>query len=145
MQYRIRRDAKSASRGLLRSKQSIALMAALLVAAAVASVGLADIWTQTVQNDSNAHLRIVYTYASNFDSGWHYHPGVAIVQVRKGTLTITNSIDCKPKTVSAGDTSIEVPYTAVRATSVGEAAWTTTFVLANGEPPTTTVSTNPCP
>lgn len=140
-----KRNANFAPRRLLRLKKSIALIATVLVAATVGSIGLADVWTQTVQNDSNAHLRIVYTYASNFDSGWHYHPGVAIVQVKKGTLTITNAVDCKPKTVSVGDTSIEVPYTPVRATSVGEAAWTTTFVLANNESPTTAVSTSPCP
>ena len=117
-----------------------AASAALLAAAAIG-----DVWTTTVQNDSNAHLRIVYTYASNFDSGWHYHPGVAIVQVTKGALTITQAPDCKPKLVSAGETSIEVPYHATRAVGVGETAWTTTFVLANSEAPTTPVSTNPCP
>jgi hypothetical protein len=145
MHYGSKRDGSLVLRGLLRSKKMLALFAVVVVAAAVASVGLADIWTQTVQTDSAARLRVVYTYANNFDSGWHYHPGVAIVQVKKGSLTITNSVDCKAKTVSAGDTSIEIPYTAVRATSVGEAAWTTTFVLANGDPPATAVSTNPCP
>ena len=123
----------------------MALVAAVLGAAVVAAVGLAGVWTQTVENDSNAHLRIVYTYASGFDSGWHMHPGVAIVQITKGTMVITQSSDCKPKTVSAGETSIEVPYTPVRAVGVGEIAWTTTFVLANSEPPTIPVSGNPCP
>jgi hypothetical protein len=120
-------------------------VAAILAAALAAAVALADTWTSTVQNDSNAHLRIVYTYASNFDSGWHFHPGVAIVQVTKGSLTITKASDCKPKTVSAGDTSIEIPYIPTRAVGVGETAWTTTFVLANSQPPTTPVTTSPCP
>ncbi len=145
MRYRIKENAKSALRGFVRSKGGIALVLAVLVAAITATVALADVWTQTVQNDSNAHLRIVYTYANGFDSGWHTHPGISIVQVKKGTLTFTSTIDCKPKTVSAGDTSIEPPYTPVRAVATGETAWTTTFVLANGEPPTTAVSGNPCP
>ncbi len=145
MRYRIKENAKSALRGCVRSKGGIALVVAVLVAAITAAVGLADVWTQTVQNDSNAHLRIVYTYANGVESGWHTHPGLAIVQLKKGTLTITNAVDCKPKTVSAGDTSIEVPYTPVRAVATGEVAWTTTFVLANAEPPTTAVGANPCP
>ena len=123
----------------------VILAVAASSAALLAAAAIGDVWTSTVQNDSNAHLRIVYTYANNFDSGWHYHPGVAIVQVTKGALTITESTDCKPKVVSAGETSIEVPYRAVRATSVGETAWTTTFVLANSEAPTTPVSASPCP
>lgn len=78
-------------------------------------------------------------------TGWHTHPGIAIVQVQKGSLTITQASDCKPKTVSAGDTSIEIPYVPVRAVGVGEIAWTTTFVLGNGEAPTTPISGSPCP
>jgi len=132
-------------KGVIRSKRSIVLAAAVLGAAVAAAVALADTWTSTVENDSNAHLRIVYTYANNFDSGWHFHPGVAIVQVTKGSLTVTSASDCKPKTVSAGETSIEVPYVPVRAVGLGETAWTTTFVLANSAPPTTPVSAAPCP
>ena len=130
---------------LVNRKRFVFLVVTAMIAAVFAAVALADTWTSTVENDSNAHLRIVYTYANNFDSGWHFHPGVAIVQVTKGALTVTQASDCKPKTVSAGETSIEVPYVPVRATSVGEVAWTTTFVLANSEPPTTRVSASPCP
>lgn len=130
---------------LVNRKRFVFLAVAGMIAAVFAAVALADTWTSTVENDSNAHLRIVYTYANYFDSGWHFHPGVAIVQVTKGSLTVTQATDCKPKTVSAGETSIEVPYVPVRATSVGEAAWTTTFVLANSAPPTTPVTGSPCP
>ena len=130
---------------LVNRKRFVFLVVTAMIAAVFAAVALADTWTSTVENDSNAHLRIVYTYANNFDSGWHFHPGVAIVQVTKGALTVTQASDCKPKTVSAGETSIEVPYVPVRATSVGEVAWTTTFVLANSASPTTPVSASPCP
>jgi quercetin dioxygenase-like cupin family protein len=136
---------RRALKRVVRSKTAMVLIAAVLGAAVAAAVAVADTWTSTVQNDSNAHLRIVYTYANNFDSGWHFHPGVAIVQITKGSLTLTQAPDCKPKTVSAGDTVIEVPYHATRAVGVGETAWTTTFVLANSEAPTTPVSGNPCP
>jgi quercetin dioxygenase-like cupin family protein len=130
---------------LARRKRFVLLVLAGVIAAFLAAVALADTWTSTVENDSNAHLRVVYTYANNFDSGWHFHPGVAIVQVTKGSLTVTQASDCKAKTVSAGETSIEVPYVPVRAVGVGETAWTTTFVLANSVTPTTPVSGSPCP
>ena len=136
-------------RGLVARKKMLGILVvlgvAVLTAALLAAGAIADIWTQTVENDSNAHLRIVYTYANNFDSGWHFHPGIAIVQVTKGSLTVTSASDCKPKTVSAGDTSIEIPYVPVRAVGVGDTAWTTTFVLANSAPPTTPITTAPCP
>ena len=112
----------------------------------VAAVGLAGAWTTTVQTDSKpAVLRVVNTYAGNFDSGWHTHSGIAIVQVMKGTLTITEGFDCKPKTVGPGETSIEIPYSPVHAVGLGEIQWTTTFILANGEPTTIPISGNPCP
>jgi hypothetical protein len=125
----------------------MALLAAVVLGGAVAAgVGLAGAWTTTVQADNNpAVIRVVNTYAGNFDSGWHYHPGLAVVQVMKGSLTITEGTGCKPKTVSAGDTYIEIPFVPARAVGVGEIQWTTTFVLVNGAPPTTPVSESPCP
>jgi quercetin dioxygenase-like cupin family protein len=143
MRYRSK-ATRRAVKSVISSKTAMVLIAAVLGGGVVAAVALADTWTSTVENDSNAHLRIVYTYANNFDSGWHFHPGVAIVQVTKGSLTVTQASDCKPKTVSAGETSIEVPYVPVRAVGVGETAWTTTFVLANSAPPTTPITTSPC-
>ncbi len=136
-------------RGFLARRKMFGLVVTLVVAGVtatvLAAVAFAGVWTSTVENDSNAHLRIVYTYASNFDSGWHTHPGLAIVQVTHGSLVITLASDCKPRTVSAGDTYMEVPYVPVRAVGVGEIGWTTTFVLANSAPPLTPVSGNPCP
>jgi len=129
-----------------RSRYFVAVVAAVLGAAVVAAVGLAGAWTTTVQTDSKpAVLRVVNTYAGNFDSGWHSHSGIAIVQVTKGSLVITEGYDCKPKTVAVGDSFFEVPYTPVRAVGVGEIQWTTTFVLANDEPTTIPVSKSPCP
>ena len=129
---------------IFRSKIGLALVFVLGLASAFAALAVAGIWTQNVVNDTNnVRLRIVHTYAGNFDSGWHTHPGLAIVQVTKGALQITQG-SCTPKTVSAGDTSVEIPYVPVRAVGLGEIEWTTTFILAYGEAATTPVATSPC-
>jgi quercetin dioxygenase-like cupin family protein len=129
--------------GVLRSKKVLVLLVGTAVAAALAGVGISAVISQTVLVDgTNIHFRIVKTTASDFDSGWHTHPGLAIVQVTDGSLQITQG-SCTPRTVNAGDTFIEVPYTPVRAT--GSATWTTTFLVHYEEPILTPVTTSPCP
>ena len=57
-----------------RSRYFVALVAAVLGAAVVASVGFAGLWFTTVSTDTgNVRLRVVQNTAGNFDSGWHYH------------------------------------------------------------------------
>lgn len=130
---------------IFRSKTGLALVVALGLASAFAAFAVAGIWTQNVVTDTNnVRLRIVHTYAGNFDSGWHTHPGLAVVQVTKGALQITQG-SCTPKTVAAGETSVEVPGVPVRAVGLGEVEWTTTFILPYGAAPTTLLDTNPCP
>jgi hypothetical protein len=112
---------------LLRTKQVLVLVAAVLPAAAITAVGIAAVTSQTVMSDgTNIHLRIVKTAANDFDSGWHVHPGPAIVQVQEGSFQITQGT-CTPKTVAAGDTYIETPYVPVRAVASGRVVWTTTL------------------
>jgi hypothetical protein len=98
---------------------------------------------------TNVHLRVQHTGADGFDSGWHVHPGLAVGQVEEGSLQIYEN-GCTPKTVAAGDTSIEIPYRPVRAIATGHVAWTTTFVVDGAGLfliPLSTYSpgTNPCP
>jgi hypothetical protein len=129
--------------GLLRSKKVLAVLAATAVTGALAGVAISAVISQTVLVDgTNIHFRIVKTTAADFDSGWHIHPGLAIVQVTDGSLQITQG-SCTPKTVNAGDTFIEVPYTPVRAT--GSATWTVTFLVHYEEPVLIPLTTNPCP
>ena len=72
---------------VLRSKRIVALVAAMAVGATLTAVGISAVWTQTVQADgTNVHIRVVRTIASDFDSGWHVHPGPAIVQVQEGSF-----------------------------------------------------------
>ncbi len=129
----------------LRSKKIVALVGTVLVAAVLTAVGLASIWTQTVQTDSNnVRMRIISFVASDYDSGWHTHPGPAIVQVTLGSFQVYQG-SCTPKTVSAGDTYVEVPGVPVRAVAVGRINWTTTLIVPYGVSPLTPISTSPCP
>ena len=130
---------------MLRSKRSFALLAAVLGAAVMAAVGLAGLWTTTVSQDTNnVRLRVVQTTAGNFDSGWHTHPGLVVVNVTKGSLAFTGA-NCITKTYSAGDTFIEVPYVPARVVGLGELTWTVTYVVGYGDALLTPVTKSPCP
>jgi hypothetical protein len=130
--------------GFLRSKNVLALVGALLVCAVLSATALSGVWSQWVAADGGTvHFRVIKTSASDFDSGWHIHPGPAIVQVTLGSFQITQG-SCTPRTVNAGDTFIEVPYTPVRAVAVGRIEWTTTLIGRAEEPLLTPVA-SPCP
>lgn len=80
-----------------------------------------------------------------FSSGWHTHPGIAIVQVHKGYLKIYDQT-CVPTIVEAGETYIETPERAVNVVGKGQIKWTTTLILANSAPgePDRHPADNPC-
>jgi len=136
---------------LLRTKKFLVLLAAVIVAGIAAAVALpAVISTQTITDTNSVHLLVVRRAAEGFDSGWHIHPGLAIVQVQEGSVAITQG-SCTAKTYGPGDTYIEVPHTPVRAVATGHFVWTTTFIVSGGDPaqiPWSTYSSgspNPCP
>jgi|SRR5665647_1747362 len=71
-------------------------------------------------------------------SGWHHHPGVVIVAVQSGSVTVWDS-DCNPTTYGPG-----LPNGAVfteggdepgQVTSSGGATLYATFVAPNADPP----------
>jgi hypothetical protein len=135
----------------LRSRRFLVLVAGLLAAGIVAAVAIPAVLSQAVVIDATtAHFRIVKTAADGFDSGWHIHPGVAIVQVQQGAFQIYQG-SCTPRTVSAGDTYIEIPYEPVRAVATGRIVWTTTLITNQGDLPLIPLSVyspsnaNPCP
>ena len=134
-----------------RTKPVLALLAVGIIACTVTAVALAAVSSQRVINDTgNVHLRVVRTVADGFDSGWHVHPGIAVVQVQEGAFQIYQG-SCTPRTVSAGDTFIEVPHLAVRAVATGRIAWTTTLITNGGDLPQIPLSayspgnSAPCP
>jgi hypothetical protein len=135
---------------ILRSKKFLVVLAGIVVAGSAVAIAVAAVTSQQVITDTtNVHLRVQKTTADGFDSGWHVHPGLAIVQVQEGSIQIyANS--CTAKTVAAGDTFIEVPFQPVRAIGTGHVVWTTTFVLNGPDPfqiPLSAYSPglNPCP
>jgi hypothetical protein len=135
----------------LRSRRFLVLVAGLLAAGIVAAVAIPAVLSQAVVIDATtAHFRIIKTSADGFDSGWHVHPGLAIVQVQQGAFQIYQG-SCTPRTVSAGDTFIEIPYEPVRAVATGRIVWTTTQITNPGDPPQIPLAAyspsnpNPCP
>lgn len=135
------------------------VMSALAVAASCVGVALASHGAAqkvVVDTFGNLRLRIVESEyvptaaEPRFDSGWHTHPGLAIVQVKSGTFEITQ-VGCTATNVGPGQTYIEIPNTPIRAVSQGAIKWTTTLLLWNtggsaapAPPPATNVS-SPCP
>src|SRR5438094_971114 len=120
---------------ILLSKRVFALFAVIVVCGATAAVAIPALTSQQVIYDgSSVNLRIVRSVADGFDSGWHIHPGVAIVQVQQGSFQITQG-SCTPTTVGAGQTFIEVPHLAVRAVATSHVAWTTTLITSSPDSP----------
>jgi hypothetical protein len=137
----------------LRRSRRLSVVVAVVVAAGVfAAVALSGVISQRAITDTNnLHLRVVRTLADGFDSGWHVHPGVAIVQVQEGSFQIYQGT-CNPTTVAAGQTFIEVPHLAVRAIATGRINWTTTLITSGGDLPQIPLADyandphyNPCP
>ncbi|HKP19330.1 MAG TPA: hypothetical protein VJT84_12690 [Gaiellaceae bacterium] len=138
---------------LLGSKRTVIALATTALAAGIfAAVALPALVSQQVINDANGpHFRVVRSIADGFDSGWHVHPGVAIVQVQQGAFQIQQG-SCTARTVGAGDTYIEVPHLAVRAVATGRVVWTTTLITNPGDLPqipyaaySGNPNANPCP
>lgn len=143
------------------SWKAIAALVGVVAALAASSIGIALAATAPSQKAivdeyGNVRLRIVeseYTPTAadpTYDSGWHTHPGPAIVQVKSGTFDITQ-VGCTPTKVGPGQTYIEIPNTPVRAVSEGAIKWTTTLLLWNTggsgpfSPAPTTPLTGPAP
>jgi hypothetical protein len=136
---------------LFSTKNVIALVVAIVVASVVTAVAIAAVTSQKVINDTNnVRFRVIRTSADGFDSGWHIHPGVAIVQVQEGAFQVYQG-SCTPRTVGAGDTYIEVPHLPVRAVATGHISWTTTQITNGSDLPQIPLSAyspgapNPCP
>jgi hypothetical protein len=116
----------------------------LVAAGALAAVGISAVTSRTIVADGeNIHYQIVRSEADGFDTGWIIHPGLAIIQVQEGSVQFTQG-SCTPKTYSAGETFIKVPYVPSRGVATGRFVWTTTFLVRYEEPVTIPVP-SPCP
>jgi len=134
----------------LRSKRFLVAVAGVVAAGVAAAIAIPAITSQSVIVDTTSvHLRVQKTTAEGFDSGWHIHPGLAVVQIQEGSITFYEN-NCTPKTVTAGGTEIQVPYQPIRAIATEHIVWTTTFVGNAADPfqiPLSAYSPgyNPCP
>ena len=141
-----REKARGAVSSAFSSRTRFAVLAVVLGSAVWAATAFAGIWNTDVSQDTNnVRLRVVQNTAGNFDSGWHIHPGLVIVSVKKGTVSFTTAVSCTTKTYSAGESFVENPYVAGRAVALGEFQWTATYILGYGDPLAVPVSANPCP
>jgi hypothetical protein len=119
---------------LIRSRRFLIFAAVAAVTGVTAAVAIPAVISQQVITDvSTIHFRVQKTTADGFDSGWHVHPGLAIVQVQQGSFQIYQG-SCTPKTVAAGDTYIEVPWEPVRAVTTGRVVWTTSLLISGDQP-----------
>jgi energy-converting hydrogenase Eha subunit A len=110
---------------------------AIVVLTATIAVGIASaVVTSAILADTNVVrekiVRTQFTPSADqptFAAGWHMHPGLAVVQVQEGRLTIIQN--CRSTRLRPGDTFVEVPYLPVNAVATESVKWTTTFVLAD--------------
>lgn len=92
-----------------------------------------------IQTKDSTSIRVQeLTFAPGGYSGWHHHPGVTLVVVKSGTLTLTQS-DCTSHTYGAGQPDgsafIEGGDEPHQASSAGGATITVTYVVPTGEAP----------
>lgn len=114
-----------------RTKKLIVLAAGLVAAGSlVAIAGGAVVFRDSLADGTDLRYRFerVATDASGFDSGWHIHPGLVIVQIEAGSVQFTQG-SCTPRTYGPGDTIFEVPWKAARFVASGGSVWTTTFFV----------------
>jgi quercetin dioxygenase-like cupin family protein len=78
-------------------------------------------------------------------SGWHFHPGVAVVTVKSGEFTLDQE-DCSSQTYSAGQVAVERPGLVHRVRNLGTTDlefWVTFLDIPVGSPQRLEPETNP--
>ena len=78
-------------------------------------------------------------------SGWHYHPGIALVTIVEGELEVTMKDDCIPRNYEAGEAWLDPGdiHKAIAATD-GVKAMVTFLGIPDGEPATVWVEPVEC-
>jgi hypothetical protein len=80
---------------------------------------------------TDVHVQEV-RFAPGDSSGWHHHPGFAIVTVKSGTLTLYTK-RCKPMPIGPGQSDVESGrFTLARNEGTVEAVVYVTFVVPHG-------------
>ena len=136
---------------VFRSTKFLVLLVGVVAAGIAASFAVpAVISQQVLAEGSNLNFRFERRVADGFDSGWHIHPGISIIQVQEGSLQVYEE-NCSTKTLTAGGTAIEAPWEPIRVVATGRVRWTTALIVAAGSPLSVPLSVytparaNPCP
>ena len=88
------------------------------------------------------------TFQAGGSTGWHTHPGPALVTVKAGALTLHRAKGCRSRTFSAGQTFLEFGPDDVNLTrneTGGVTETVVTFLLPVGAPITVDAPAPPCP
>jgi hypothetical protein len=137
----------------LRSKRVLVLLTVLVLGGAVVVGALAAVTSRQVYAEGSGlrfRFERVATDASGFDSGWHIHPGLVIVQIESGSVQFTQG-SCTARTFGPGQDILEVPWKPARFVATGAASWTSTFLVPTNQEFTVPLSRyspaqpNPCP
>jgi quercetin dioxygenase-like cupin family protein len=76
-------------------------------------IGAATISRQFKITQGNDYGVVIarYTIAAGGTTGWHSHPGKAVVAIQSGELTLYRNVDgkCQTKTVGPGEGFVEIP------------------------------------
>jgi len=87
-------------------------------------------------------------FAAGAYSGWHHHPGIVVVAVESGAVTLWES-DCTSKTYGPGlpngGVFVEGGDDPVQATSASGATVYVTYVAPNANPPVFRIEDDPPP
>jgi hypothetical protein len=88
------------------------------------------------------------TFQPGGSTGWHVHPGPALVTVKTGQLTLHRAKGCRSRTFSAGQTFLEFGPDDINLTrneTGGVTETLVTFLLPVGAPITVDAPAPPCP
>jgi len=125
------------------------IAAELLARGTIANAG--HVHSAGVQLETRGPIDIAtvhVTFQPGGSTGWHVHPGPALVTVKTGQLTLHRAKGCTTRTFAAGQTFLEFGPKDVNLTrneTGGVTETVVTFLLPVGAPITVDAPAPPCP
>lgn len=129
------RGRRAPALSALRSKPLLVPVVLVILGAVFASVAYAAIASRQVYAEGSGlsyRFERVSSDAAGFDSGWHIHPGLVVVQIEAGSVQFTQG-SCIARTFGPGETIVEVPWKPARFVAPAAATWTTSFIIPAGQ------------
>ena len=118
-----------------RARKLLVSMVVVVVGAVLASVAYAAVASRQVFAEGSSlsyRFERVSSDAAGFDSGWHIHPGLVLVQIEAGSVQFTQG-SCTARTFGPGDLIAEVPWKPARFVAAGATTWSTSFIVPTGQ------------